>query len=423
MVATERELEKHRRELTDVRRRLEATNRQLTRNLDFTSAILDNLGEGLITCDKDGQIIRANTEACRIWGYEPAAFLKLNLTELMPEPMRARHAQGMKRYMVSRQARVLNRWLILPALHADGSEFSLEINISETLYADDRHIFTAVVRDISERVAGERLLKDDNARLESMVAKRTARLEESKRELERSNAELERFAYIASHDLQAPLRSISSFIRLIEKRNGDHLDDESREYFGFVIGAAKNMKQLIDSLLDYSRVGSRPLERKPVDLNEVCLEARRLLHGLIEQRCAKIHFDPLPTLEGDYRQLVRLFQNLLQNALKFSVDAPIIEISCICPDEIVSGTTISVSDRGIGIPDEQITKIFHLFQRVHSDEYPAGNGMGLAICKRIVERHDGSITVESAVGQGTTFHLHFPDERTRCSLGKPWDQT
>ncbi len=228
-------------------------------------------------------------------------------------------------------------------------------------------------------------------------------------ELERSNQELERFAYISSHDLQEPLRSIVSFLQLLEKRYGDKLDDKAREYIDRAVKAAMRLAAMIQDLLDYSRVSSRGSGFSPTNLNAAVRSAVDDLHKAIEQTKATITVHPLPGVFADPSQMSRLFLNLVGNAIKYSREGipPIVEISSEKTGEF---WTISVKDNGIGIEAVYFDRVFEVFQRLHSKDLYEGTGIGLAVCKRIVERHGGRIWIESTPGEGSVFRFTIPDK-------------
>ena len=226
-------------------------------------------------------------------------------------------------------------------------------------------------------------------------------LEKKARELERSNEELQQFAYVASHDLQEPLRMISSYTQLLERRYTAKLDQDAKEFMAFIVDGAARMKQLIEDLLAYSRVGTRGREFRAVEGEAALLKAIANLRGAIESSGASITHDPLPVLTADEPQIVQLLQNLIGNAIKFhGKDRPQVHVSA---KEDEDGWVLSVKDNGLGIEPQYFERIFLVFQRLHGKaEYP-GTGIGLAICKKIAERHGGRIEVESQPGQGTTF--------------------
>ncbi|MBA3683797.1 MAG: PAS domain-containing protein [Planctomycetes bacterium] len=226
-------------------------------------------------------------------------------------------------------------------------------------------------------------------------------------ELERSNAELEQFAYIASHDLQEPLRMITSYLGILQRRYAALFDERARQYFAYAIGGAERMRDLIRAVLDYSHAGAGPLVSEPFPCGHALADALANLRGTLAASHAAVHADPLPTLRANRTQLIRVFQNLISNALKFrrAEVAPAIVIRARDSDE---GWVISVSDNGIGIAAEDHQRLFQIFQRLHAiDRYP-GSGIGLATCRKIIDRHGGRIWVEAQAGPGATFAFLIP---------------
>lgn len=267
---------------------------------------------------------------------------------------------------------------------------------------DGSQVVMETNRDITKSKKAEEKLKNSYTRL-----RRTQKeLEETITKLKISNAELEQFAYVASHDLQEPLRMISSFAQLLERRYKDQLDNDANDYIGFVVDAAHRMKELIDDLLAFSHLNTEFREFKVINMSESLKEALSNLQTLIEENNAEITCVPLPAIKGDPSQIRQLFQNLIVNAIKFNDK----KLPCIHISVQDSGDfwKFGVSDNGIGIVSELQEKIFDVFKRLHTrEEYP-GTGMGLAICKKIVERHGGRIWVESEPGNGSTFNFTIP---------------
>ena len=230
-------------------------------------------------------------------------------------------------------------------------------------------------------------------------------------ELERSNAELEHFAYIASHDLQEPLRAISSYLQLIERKSYfETFDEKGKDYFNRVIKGAKRMQDMINDLLEYSRVVSNKDEFAPCDCNELVKEAVSNLRVLIKESGASVIYDQMPIVNGNQGQLLRIFQNIIGNGLKFRREDGIPEIHITAVHD--SGAWLfTISDNGIGIKPESQTRIFDIFQRLNArDKYP-GTGIGLAVCKKSIDHHGGKIWVESQFGEGSTFHFTIPDKK------------
>lgn len=248
--------------------------------------------------------------------------------------------------------------------------------------------------------------RDEIGSLSRAVTKMVRTLNQQAAELKRSNADLEQFAYIASHDLQEPLRMVSGFTGLLKRRYGGKLDADADEFIGFAIGGVNRMQELINDLLSYSRVGREEVAAKPVDMQIVVDEALANLQTRIEERSALVSSGPLPAVLANHGMLVRLFQNLVGNALKFcKAERPIVRIAA---EQHGTDWVFSVADNGIGIEPQYKDRIFLIFQRLHKQgEYP-GTGIGLAVCKRIVERNGGRIWLESEPGKGTTFFFTLP---------------
>ncbi len=252
--------------------------------------------------------------------------------------------------------------------------------------------------------------------LEQRVAEKTRQLAERADELARSNVELERFAYVASHDLQEPLRMVASYTQLLSKRYKGKLDADADEFIHFAVDGATRMQALINDLLIYSRVSTKGETFQAIDVSSIVERALANLQAAREESGAIISCDALPTVDGDALQLMQLFQNLIANAIKFRGDRrPEIHIGAVRDD---AEWVFTVSDNGIGIDPKYADQLFVIFKRLHTrSEYP-GTGIGLAICKKIVERHGGDIWIESVPRQGTTFYFTIPD-RAAASAAAP----
>ena len=269
-----------------------------------------------------------------------------------------------------------------------------------TLYHEEANI--SPVRNIEGKITSFVSVKTDITRyLETQSA-----LESSNQDLMRSNAELEQFAYVASHDLQEPLRSVSSCMQLLKKRYAGQLDERADEFIAHAVVGCQRMRELIDALLTLSRVGSGAEPMMDTDCAAVFERVRDNLSQAIEESEAQVSHEGLPTLQASPQMLARLFQNLIGNALKFRGTRPaVVHVSAKrMSDEWV----FSVEDHGIGIDPQHFDRIFRLFQRLHPRDDYAGTGLGLAICQKIVERHGGRIWVKSQPGHGTTFFFTIP---------------
>lgn len=249
-------------------------------------------------------------------------------------------------------------------------------------------------------------LKATHAELKSLNEELEARVLERTTELKRSNEDLEQFAYVASHDLQEPLRMVNNYVQLVRQRYGDKLDDSGREFLDFALDGAVRMQQLILDLLAYSRIGRQGRQFARTDVQHACARALANLKVAIEESRAEIIQDPLPTVFGDLTLLTQLFQNLIGNGLKFRGERPPrIEVRVVRQG---ADWHFSIADNGIGIAPQDFERIFIVFQRLHGREKYPGTGIGLSVCKKIVERHGGRIWVESRLGLGTTFHFTLP---------------
>jgi PAS domain S-box-containing protein len=249
----------------------------------------------------------------------------------------------------------------------------------------------AIVRQMGIAMENRELFEETNA---------------AKKELERSNSELQQFAYVASHDLQEPLRMVSGYTQLLAKRYQGQLDADADEFISYAVNGANRMQALIQALLDFSSVGSRKTGLTQVDCNEVMHIVLAALRAAVEQSSAVITYDSLPQVRADELQLVQLFQNLISNAIKYQNGGPPnIHVSCKAEGE---RWMFSVKDNGIGIDPKYADRIFLIFQRLHTQQEYSGTGIGLALCKKIVERHGGKIWVESELGKGCVFRFTLP---------------
>ncbi len=277
--------------------------------------------------------------------------------------------------------------------------FNQMLSDIETRDADLTNAYEDLQLQVKARFHAEEELKNLNEKLEQRVEERT-------KELKRSNEELEQFAYVASHDLQEPLRMVSSFMQLLERRYKGSLGNEADQWISFAVDGAKRMQSLIQDLLAFSRVGTQGKPMGPVDCEEVLKQVLSSLELSVKETGALITHDPMPQVMGDATQLSQLFQNLLANAMKFhGAQSPVIKITASKQKSLCK---FSVKDKGIGIDPQFFDRIFVIFQRLHSRDEYQGTGIGLAVCRKIVERHRGSIWVESKPGHGTTFHFTIP---------------
>jgi PAS domain S-box-containing protein len=371
------------------RRAMEAALRDAQARFD---GIISISTDAIVSVDEGQRIVFFNQGAEQTFGYGAEEVIGMPLEMLIPQRFRDDHHQEVSGFGRSPvRARRMGERGQISGLRKDGEEFPAEASISRYMLGGKR-IFTAVLRDSTER-----------QRTEEALARQAA-------ELARSNSDLEQFAYVASHDLQEPLRMVASYTQLLGRRYADRLDDDAREFIGYAVDGVTRMQSLINDLLAYSRVGTRGDEFAETDTSAVLARVLATLGAAIEENDAVVSFDALPTIRADAGQLAQLFQNLIGNAIKFRRPevAPRVHIGA---ERQERGWLFSVRDNGIGIGPEYADRIFIIFQRLHSrSEYP-GTGIGLSICKKIVERHGGEIRMESTPGEGTTFLFDIPDEK------------
>jgi len=350
-------------------------------------AIVDNAVDGIIVIDEHGLIDAFNPAAEHMFGFRAEEVIGQNVSLLMSSPDREEHDNHMARYRRTGEKKIIGIGREVLGQRKDGSTVPHELAVSE-LTVGGRRMFTGILRDITGRKQAEESL-----------ANRAA-------ELARSNAELEVFAYIASHDLQEPLRMVSSFTQRLAQRYQGQLDEKADQYIELAVDGCKRMQRLIEDLLKYSRVTTKGGPPVPVDSGAVLARTLGDLGAAIAEAGAKITHDSMPIVAADATQLGQLFQNLIGNALKFhSAEPPHVHISARRDHK---WWTFAVTDNGIGIDPQYYDRIFTVFQRLHTaEEYP-GTGIGLAVCQKIVERQGGRIWVESKPGRGSTFSFTLP---------------
>ncbi len=342
---------------------------------------------GLVMIDREGRMVLMNAQIEALFGYAPGELSGEWIEVLVPYRFRQRHAQHVGSFLADPQTRALGAGRELFGLRKDGSEFPVEIGI-RPMETDEGLFVLAAIVDISERKRAERELAGYAL------------------ELQRSISELQQFAYVASHDLKEPLRMVSSYTTLLDEEYGAQLDDNARKYIHYAVDGATRMAAMIDDLLDFSRVGRSDGPVCEVELNGVLERVLADLAATIDEAGAKIDVQRLPAVSGNSLRLGQLFQNLIGNAVKFrGAPAPVVQVSCERREKFWE---FRVADNGIGIPEEFLDRVFQLFQRLHTrDEYP-GNGIGLAVCKKIVEHYGGQIWARSQPGQGTTLFFTLP---------------
>jgi PAS domain S-box-containing protein len=337
----------------------------------------------MVVVNQAGEIVLLNVQAEKQFGYRRDELVGQQVKNIIPEGFAERLIADALRSAEEALAQQIGTGIELSARRKDGSAFPIELMLSP-LESAEGLLVTAAIRDITTRKNAEAhlLLKVD--------------------ELNRSNEELGQFASIASHDLQEPLRMVASFTQLLARRYKGKLDADADEYIAFAVDGASRMQRLIKDLLAYSRIEKKGKELRDTSSEVALLQALGNLRGAIEASGALVTHDPLPTIPADEMQLVQLFQNLVGNGIKYqNAGIPRVHISAVRNGE--RKWKFSVQDNGLGIDPQYFERIFGMFQRLHKREEFDGTGIGLAICKKIVERHGGAISVESQSGQGSTF--------------------
>ncbi len=372
---------------TDSARRRAVAALQESENRLF--GIINSAMDGIITIDQQQRIRLFNPAAERLFGYSANEVIGQTLDRLLPERFYAAHSEHIRAFgLTSATSRHMGEGGAIYGRRANGKEFPMEASISQ-VEVGGRKLFTVILRDITER-----------KRTEGELRRYTE-------DLARSNQDLEQFAYVASHDLQEPLRAVAGSVQLLQRRYEGQLDARADQFIAHAVDGARRMQTLIEDLLTFSRIENRGGQLQSVTSISTLETALANLAVAIKESQAQITHDPLPTVIADPTQLALLFQNLIGNAIKFRREMPRIHISAW---RQVDRWVFAVRDNGIGIEAQYFERIFGIFQRLHTRTEYAGTGIGLAICKRIIARHGGELWVESLLGEGATFSFSLPDD-------------
>jgi PAS domain S-box-containing protein len=355
--------------------------------------LLEAAPDAMVVVNPGGEIVLLNVQAEKQFGYSRDELVGQKVKNIIPEGFAERLVADALRSAEDALAQQIGTGIELTARRKNGSNFPIELMLSP-LESAEGILVTAAIRDITTRKKAE------------------ANLLDKVKELNRSNEELGQFAYIASHDLQEPLRMVASYTQLLSRRYKGKLDADADEFIAFAVDGASRMQRLIQDLLTYSRVGTKGQDLLDVSSEEALQQALINLRSAIEDSGALVTHDPLPAVLADEMQLIQLFQNLVGNAIKYqSPGIPKVHISAVRNGS--KKWTFSVKDNGLGIEPQYFEKIFGMFQRLHKREEFAGTGIGLAICKKIVERHGGNISVESEPGHGSTFRFALAESEKK----------
>lgn len=359
---------------------------------------------GVMLVGTDGRIQLVNHECEAMFGYPREVLVGMPLEQLVPETRRAAHAGHVESYFKDPTHRPMGATKDLQAQRRGGGLFPVEISLSP-IQAEDGVAVLASISDITARKGAEETLLRNSGELR--------RLNE---ELRHSNDELNQFAYIASHDLQEPLRTLITYSGFLREDLGDALDDEVRQDLELIEGAARRMRALVEDLLAFSRSGRRALDRQRFALDEALRDALLNLEDALARTNAVVTAGALPEVYADRALLTQVFQNLVANAVKFQPPGATPRVD-ITSDADGGRVTVRVRDNGIGIPAEYIGQLFTPFRRLHAEREYSGTGIGLAICRKIVERHGGRIAADSEDGGGTTFTFTLPLAEGRGNNG------
>jgi PAS domain S-box-containing protein len=356
--------------------------------------LLEAAPDAMVVVNQSGDIVLLNLQAEKQFGYRRNELLGQKVKNIIPQGFAERLLADGLRSAEDVLAQQIGTGLELIARRKDGSEFPIELMLSPLGNAGEI-LVTAAIRNVSARKEAE------------------AQLLQKLEEINRSNEELGQFAYVASHDLQEPLRMVASYTALLARRYKGKLGADADEFIAFAVDGASRMQRLIRDLLMYSRVGSGGQALIEISSEGALKQALLNLRGAIAENNALVTHDPLPRILADELQMVQLFQNLVGNAIKYQCPGtPKIHITATRHDE--TKWMFSVRDNGLGIDPQFFSRIFGMFQRLHKREEFAGTGIGLAICKKIVERHGGSISVESELGQGSIFRFELAGNETEA---------
>lgn len=359
------------------------SERALIESEEKFRAVYESSPMGILITKSPGVIYDLNPAFAEMMGYNEEELIGRNILEIT----HAHDYQKTKKSLDKIFNKEIQTYIIENKfVRKDGTSFWAKAVVSTMNVLADEVITVGIIENIEKKKKTEEVLEQKN------------------RELTQINQELEHFAYVASHDLQEPLRTITSFIQILDKRYIHKLDEDAQQFMGFVVEGAKRMQTLIHDLLEYSRINRFNTGYEKIDLNEIFNTINRVLKDKIESHDALVLSENLPTVYGNRLQLTQVFQNLVDNAIKFKAKKRKPEI-IISVNDLGDKWELIFKDNGIGISQEYFQRIFVIFQRLHTHEEYTGTGIGLAICKKIIERHGGEIWVDSKPGKGTAFHL------------------
>ena len=378
--------------------------------------LLEAAPDAMVVVNQAGDIVLVNVQAEKQFGYLRDELIGKKVKTLIPEGFAERLITDATRSVAEALEQQIGTGIELIGRRKDGSGFPIEIMLSP-LESDEGILVTAAIRNISARKKSEEfsaglenqasVMQTAHDELELRVRERTKELADANHALEQSNLELKQFAYIASHDLQSPLRSISGFVQLLKADYEDKLDEQARDWIDRTVHSVRQMQTLIRDLLAYSRVEALSHTLTLIPFVDVVNDALALLDASVRESGGQITCGQLPEIMGDRSQLVQLMQNLIGNGLNYHGDKlPRIHISA---EHIGQEWVFSIRDNGIGIEPQYYEQIFEIFKRLHDQKDCPGTGIGLAVCSRVINRHGGRIWVKSKPGHGSAFYFTIPE--------------
>ncbi len=380
---------------------------------DLAARMIEAAPGGVLLVDRRGRIVYANQGAADVFGWARDELVGRQVDVLVPEPHRGRHAEIRERYFATPPGK-RNVGVEVAAIRKNGTKVFIDVRLSQVLEGEEPLVLT-VVRDVTDEVERKHRLEEYARGVElanTSCADLQHELEASNELLRQRNKELEQFAFVASHDLQEPLRKIVAFGDRLKVKYAPQLDAQGRDYIERMQSAGMRMQALIDDLLAYSRLTTRAQPFERVDLGRVVKNVLSDMEVALERSYGSVDVAPLPIVDADPVQMRQVFQNLIGNALKYAREGvpPAIRVYSV----LATGpgdhemASVYVQDNGIGFDEQYLDRIFTVFERLHPHDAYEGTGIGLAICEKIVRRHGGTITARSKPGHGSTFVFTVP---------------
>ncbi len=369
--------------------KLEHANKTLQEREESLKQLITNAPDAIIVIDQDNKILLWNPKAETVFGWTASEVVGKDLTDtIIPDELKQGHRDGVARLVRTGETRLINTTVTITAVTKSRQSLFISLTLSQSLQAG-KLIFISFIRDITQQK------KNENE------------LEIQRKQLVQSNLQLEQYAWLVSHDLKEPLRKIITYSDLVLNRHADNVPETTKNYLHKIFDSTQRMEKLINAILQYSQLSDTQEQFENTDLASVVNEVVADLEMLIASKKALIKVNKLPTIQAIPVQISQLFQNLITNALKYSkpTQPPVVEIDSQCDE---GSCTITVKDNGIGFDAKYADQIFVVFQRLKSNNKEEGTGIGLAICKKIVETHNGTIHAESTEGVGTSFVITLP---------------